>query len=144
MRRHLTLALALLTALAVVSMEPREASAQTASVTVRVILASNSGGGVDGSLSGISGQLTSRFRQYSSFRQLAVHSVSLSSGSARSVSLPNGQSMTVRFDGMAGSSYRIGVSLPGGGTTVTSPRGGLFFLAGPPYSGGILVVAVST
>ncbi|MCA9564636.1 MAG: hypothetical protein KC561_14165, partial [Myxococcales bacterium] len=65
-------------------------------------------------------------------------------GGSHSVTLPNGQNVTLQFVGMSGSSYRIQVSLPGGGTTVTSPPGGIFFVAGPSYGGGIIIVAVST
>ena len=134
------LALAVMFAL---SANPTPAYAQTASLSVRVIHASNSGGGVDGSLSSLSGQLTSRFGSYNTFQLQASHSVSVSAGNSRNVSLPNGQSMRITFEGMSGSSYRISVSLPGGSSTVTAQPGGVFFVAGPSYNGGMLIVAVS-
>lgn len=139
----MALALAVTATTALVA-APAEAQAQTVSISVVVIHGSNNGGGTDGSLSGISGQLRSRFGQYDSFRQLATQSVSLSSGSSRTVSLPNGQSMTITFTGMSGSNYEIRVSLPGGGGTVTAPPGGIFFVAGPPYDGGEMIIAIRT
>lgn len=123
---------------------PAEAQAQTASISVVVIHGSHNGGGTDGALSSISGELRSRFGQYDSFRQLASDRVSLSSGASRTLSLPNGQSMTISFTGMSGSSYVISVSLPGGGGTVTAPPGGIFFVAGPPYEGGEMIIAIRT
>jgi hypothetical protein len=112
-------------------------------LSIQVVLASNDGDGVDGSLSGIGDDLRSRFGQYSRFQRLDSANVSISSGSSRSIGLPNGQSMSISFQGMSGSSYRLSVALPGGGTTVTAPRGGIFFVAGPSYDGGILIVAIS-
>lgn len=119
-----------------------EAQAQTANVSVTFVLASNDGGGVDGSLGSISGQLRSRFGHYNSFRRVGGQRVSLSVGSSQNVGMPNGQSMTITLQGMSGSSYRLSVSLPGGGGTVTAPPGGIFFVAGPPYQGGELIVAI--
>lgn len=122
---------------------PGTAHADNASLSVRVILASSSGSSVDGALGGIASQLEARFGQYGSFEQLDSQRVSISEGSSRNIGLPNGQSVTLSFQGTSGSSYRISVSLPGGGTTVTVPPGGLFFVAGPSFSGGILIIAIS-
>ena len=118
-----------------------EAQAQTANISVQVIHGTPSGG-IDGSLGSLASQLRSRFPQYNGFQQLGSHRVSLSSGASRSIGLPNGQTMTLHFNGMSGSSYRISVSLPGGGTTVTAPPGGIFFVAGPNYNGGVIIVAI--
>lgn len=120
---------------------PAEAQAQTASISIQVIHGTPTGG-IDASLGSLASQLRSRFPRHSGFQQLASHRVSLTSGSSRSIGLPNGQTMTIRFNGMSGSSYSISVSLPGGGTTVTAPPGGIFFVAGPPYQGGEIIVAI--
>lgn len=142
-RGSMALVLAMAAATAFVA-GPAEAQAQTATVSVVVILGSHGGDGTDGALASISGQLRSRFGQYDSFRQLASDRMSLTSGASRTVSLPNGQSMTISFTGMSGSSYIISVSLPGGGGTVTAPPGGIFFVAGPPYEGGEMIIAIRT
>ena len=140
--RGLVFALALLGAVAVIGFSPAEAQAQTVNVRAQTILASNNGSGVDGSLSSIAGQLRSRFGQYSSFRQLQDNRIAMSEGQTRSISLPNGQTMTISFLGMSGSSYRLNVSMPGGGSTVTVGPGGIFFVAGPQHQGGLLVIAI--
>ena len=119
-----------------------EAQAQTANVSVTIVLASNNGSGIDGSLSSISGQLRSRFGRYNSFSRIGGHRVSLSVGSSRSLNLPNGQSMSITLQGMNGSNYLLSVSLPGGGGSVTAPPGGIFFIAGPPYQGGEMIIAI--
>lgn len=143
--RRLSLVMAFaLAATGALAAAPAEAQAQTASISVVVIHGSNGGSGTDGSLASISGELRARFGRYDSFAQLAQHRVSLSSGASRTVSLPNGQTMTISFTGMSGSSYVISVSLPGGGGTVTAPPGGIFFVAGPPYNGGEMIIAIRT
>jgi len=142
-RNTFTLVVVALTALSISLAAPRAAQAQTTHLSIQVILASNGGGGMDGALSGISSQLRSRFGQYSDFRLMGNHTMSINQGSAQSLGLPNGETMTISFLGMSGSSYRIQVSLPGGGTTVTAPAGGIFFVAGPRYQSGIIIVAIT-
>ena len=141
-RRLLTVLSALAVAMSVFAAHPAEAQAQTANLEVRIIVGSNGGGGVDPSLSGVAGQLRARFGHYNAFRQVRVENVTLTQGATRSVSLPNGQSVNISFEGMSGSSYRLSVSMPGGGGTLTSPPGGIFFVAGPPFEGGTIIVSV--
>lgn len=140
--RVLGLASAFLVALLVTTVGSASADAQTVTVRAQAIHATSTGNQMDGSLSSIASQLRSRFGQYSSFTQLSDNRLSLSAGQSRSVELPNGQTLQVTFQGMSGSSYRLNVSLPGGGGTVTIGRGGVFFVAGPSYQGGLLIVAV--
>lgn len=141
-RRLLTVLTALVVAVSVFAAHPAEAQAQTANLEVRIIVGSNGGGGVDPALSGLAGQLRARFGHYDAFRQVRVEHVTLAQGASRSVSLPNGQSVTISFQGMSGSSFRLSVSMPGGGGTLTSPPGGIFFVAGPPFEGGTIIVSV--
>ena len=143
MRRSFILMIAFGAALFITAAHPNTALAQSARLSVKVILASNSGGGMDGSLGSIASQLRSRFGQYSDFRLMGSHSVSLANGGSQNIGLPNGQSMRIGFMGMSGSSYRLQVSLPGGGTTVTAQPGGIFFVAGPRYQSGILIIAIT-
>jgi len=140
--RTLGLASAFLVALLLTTAHSASADAQTVTVRAQAIHATSNGNQMDGSLSSIAGQLRSRFGQYSSFSQLSDNRLSLSVGQSRSVRLPNGQTLQVTFQGMSGSSYRLNVSIPGGGSTVTIGRGGVFFVAGPNYQGGLLIVAV--
>ena len=140
--RGLVFVLALLGAVVVIGFGPAEAQAQTVNIRVQTILASNNGNGIDGSLSSIASELRSRFSQYSSFRQLQDNRLAMSQGQTRSISLPNGQNVSISFLGMSGSSYQLNVSMPGGGSTVTVGPGGIFFLAGPRHQGGLLVIAI--
>lgn len=141
--RLMGLALASLAAVVVLGFHPAEAQAQTASVRVQTIHATNNGDVMDGALSSIASQLRSRFRQYSSFRQQGDTRLNLAQGQSRSVSLPSGQDVTVRFDGMSGSAYRLVVSMRGGSTSLTVSGGGVIFVSGPNYQGGQLVIALS-
>jgi hypothetical protein len=141
-RRFLATLSALAVVLGVLAVTSAEAQAQTASLEVRIIVGSNSGGGVDPALSGVAGQLRARFGHYNSFQQVRVENVTLTHGASRAVGLPNGSTVTITFEGMSGSSYRLSVSMPGGGGTLTSPPGGVFFVAGPPHDGGTIIVSV--
>ncbi|MBN1945209.1 MAG: hypothetical protein JW797_06000 [Bradymonadales bacterium] len=129
--------------LLITMVEPRTAQAQSANLSVQVILASNSGQGMDGSLGSVASQLRARFGRYDSFSLLASHRVHLDQGSSESLGLPNGETLRISLLSMSGSSYRLQVSLPGGGTTVTAPPGGIFFVAGPRYQSGTIIVAIT-
>jgi hypothetical protein len=116
-----------------------QAAHADAALSIRIIRASNSGGGVDNSLRSMASQLQSRFSNYDTFEDRGRQSVSIAEGASQSISLPNGQTMTITLLGMSGSSYRLRVSLPGGGGTVTASPGGRFFVAS-----GSLIIAIST
>lgn len=142
-RMFLTLGLAVAFS-AAFGASPAAAQTQVASVQVRVIEASNGGRGVAGALSDISGQLRSRFgRRYDTFVLSSNNNLRLQMGAApRSVPLPNGSAVQVSFVSMAGSSYQLRVSAPGGGSTVTVPPGGIVFVDVGGSGGTAIIVAV--
>lgn len=142
-KRVLLIAALGIAAMVAIATTPADARAQTANLSVRVVLANNNGGGVDSALASIASPLRSRFGQYGSFRQISSHSLSIGDGGTQSIGLPNGQTVQIGFQGMSGGSYRLEVRLPGGGTTVTAPPGGIFFVAGPRWEDGILIVAIT-
>ena len=117
--------------------------ATTARVNVRYILGNNgTESQMDSSLSGISGQLRSRFSSYRSFRQIGNSNLNLTQGSAQSISMPNGQTMQVSLEGKQGNAYRIRIAIPGGSSTVTVPANENFFVAGPRHQGGNLIISL--
>ncbi len=119
------------------------ASAQTASVEVRVILGSNNGTGVDAALAPLQGQLTRQFSQFSGFRQHSVRSFNLSVGQTESVSLPGGGAATIELRGVSNGEQELRIGVPGGGTTMRT-RGGLFFVGGARVGSDTLILAIQT
>lgn len=121
---------------------PAIASAQTASVRVQVIHANHSGS-IDSALGSTAAQLRSRFGQYSGFALLGTHSLSIPNGGSQSIGLPGG-SAVVSFQGMSGRAYQLRVAMGREVTAVRSAPGGSSFVAGPGYSGGIIILYIST
>jgi hypothetical protein len=146
-RSFLANALAALVALVVgagVVGAPREAAAQAASVQVTVIVASSGAGGVDAALQPYASRLGTQFANFSSFSQSSAHRLALMTGQAQSFTLPGGSSCTVTLMSASGTQYEFRVDVPGGGTTVRSPTGSLFFVAGPPAPGGTIILMFQT
>jgi hypothetical protein len=115
----------------------------TARVNVRYILGNSSTEQqMDSSLSGISGQLRSRFSTFHSFRQIGSLTLNLTQGSAQNISMPNGQTMQIALEGQQGNAYRIRIAIPGGSSTVTVPSNENFFVAGPRHQGSSLIISL--
>ncbi len=122
------------------------ASAQSGSVsvTVEVILAGNDGGGVADQLQPYSGRLRQQFAQFNSFEYVTSERFTLNAGESNQFSVPGGNTITVNFSGTSGNSYRMNVQLPGGGTTINSPAGGIFFVGGPRANGKSVILLFRT
>jgi hypothetical protein len=125
---------------------PQVSHAQEDSVTIEVeiILASDSGDGVASELRPYAGRLQSQFSQFDSFRRLTSTSFTLNIGEDESISIPGVGSAGFSFAGLSGSRFKLDVSVPGGGTTVESPRGGIFFVGGPRAPGGTIILLIRT
>jgi hypothetical protein len=119
---------------------PRAASAQNASVQLTVIVASNAGSGVASSLAAHSERLRTQFARFDSFDEASAHRLPLVQGQPQSVTLPGGASVTITLLSVSGTQHEFRVDVPGGGTTVRSPAGSLFFVAGPAAPGGGTVI----
>jgi hypothetical protein len=139
-----TLAAALLVLVASGVLHSLPAAAQSASVQVSVIIASNSGGGVDASLQPQAERLRTQFAGYNTFAESSAHRLSLQQGQAQTVALPGGTNFSITLLSVSGTQHEFRVDVPGGGTTVRSPAGSMFFVAGPSAPGGTLILMIRT
>lgn len=126
------------------SVASAQAQSEAVTIEVEIILASDDGAGVASELSAYAGRLQSQFGQFSSFRRLTSTSFTLRVGDDKSVGIPGVGSAGFRFAGLSGDRFKLDVSVPGGGTTVESPRGGFFFVGGPRAPGGTIILLIRT
>lgn len=123
-----------------------DAFAQTASasVTLRVIVASNAGGGVSSELAPFASQLNAQFQNYDSFAQHSSTAATISQGDEQRVGTPGGGTATVTFSGMEGGQYTFNVQIPGGSTIVRMPGNSVLFVGGSAIEGGTLIIMLDT
>ena len=144
---HFALRLLVLAApLSVVALAAGPATAQTesAAVTLRVIVASNSGGGVAAELRSFATQLTAQFQSYDTFVQHSSTAATIAQGDEQRVGTPGGGTATVTFSGLEGGQYTFNVQIPGGSTTVRMPANSTLFVGGSPVAGGTLIIMLDT
>lgn len=114
-------------------------------VTVRVILANNTGAGVSHGLGPWTGRLRNQFRQYNTFSLYATQSFSVTVGGAsQSINIPGTGSASLELSAHAQGQYVFDVQIPGGVTSVRSPAGSLFFVGGAAVPGGTLILMIET
>jgi hypothetical protein len=124
--------------------DPVAAQTQSASVTLRVIVASNSGGGVAAELRSFATQLTAQFQSYNTFVQHSSTAATIAQGDQQRVGTPGGGTATVTFSGMEGNQYTFNVQIPGGSTTVRMPGNSVLFVGGSSVAGGTLIIMLDT
>jgi hypothetical protein len=123
---------------------PVAAQTQSASVTLRVIVASNTGGGVAADLRSFAAQLTAQFQSYNTFVQHSSTAATIAQGDQQRVSTPGGGTATVTFSGMEDGQYTFNVQIPGGSTTVRMPGNSVLFVGGSAVAGGTLIIMLDT
>jgi hypothetical protein len=125
---------------------PSEA-ADTVSVDVGAVYASNEGTSVDPALGTIRGKLQSMFN-YTSYRMLDRKRRSLSVGETGEFELPDRRSMRATLLPARGNKVRLSISLSEGPrnlltTTLGLRRGGMVLVGGPPHQSGVLILVIS-
>jgi len=124
--------------------DPAAAQTQSANVTLRVIVASNAGGGVAAELRSFAAQLTAQFQGYNTFVQHSSTAATIAQGEQQRVSTPGDGTATITFSGMEGGQYTFNVQIPGGSTTVRMPGNSVLFVGGSSVAGGTLIIMLDT
>lgn len=111
---------------------------------VTVVHATKSGGEVDPALAAIRGSLQQAFGGYTSFKQLDDTELALRQGQSGTVSLPNGKSAVFEYKGPAGPQHQLELRIPESKVDVDlrAPAKRMFYQAGMPHAGGILILAL--
>ena len=120
------------------------AQSESASVTLRVIVASNAGSGVSSELAPFASQLNAQFQNFDSFSQHSSTAASIAQGDEQRVGTPGGGTATVTFSGMEDGQYTFNVQIPGGSTTVRMPGNSVLFVGGSAVAGGTLIIMLDT
>lgn len=121
------------------------ANAQEVKFSVRVLLASNTGKGIDAKIpANISKHLNNSFgAKYSSFKLIGTHEVKVAVNKTGEVTLPDKSVLSLQFRDVQGKFIRLTMSIKDFRTTVRIRNGGLFFQAGHKYQDGILILAIT-
>ena len=125
---------------------PAEA-ADTVTVDVGAVYASNEGTSIDPALGTIRGKLLSMFN-YTSYRMLDRKRRSLSVGETGEFELPGGRSMRATPLPAQGDKVRLSIRISEGQrnlltTTLGLRRGGMVLVGGPPHQSGVLILIIS-
>ena len=125
---------------------PSEA-ADTVSVDVGAVYASNEGTSIDPALGMIRGKLRSMFN-YTSYRMLDRKRRSLSVGEAGEFELPGRRTMRATPLSSRGNKVRLSIQISEGQrslltTTLGLRRGGMVLVGGPPHQSGVLILIIS-
>ncbi len=123
--------------------EARAQQPQSVSITVRVIVANNSGT-IDGALTSLSSRLSAQFPEFSGFSQHSTTTVQLGVAEEQRISVPGGGQAVIRHLGVEGSRNRFEVALPGGSTQVQMPPDSVFFVGGEAVQAGTLILMLDT
>jgi hypothetical protein len=139
-------ALSLLLLLLLLAAVPSEA-ANTVSVDVGVVYASNEGTSIDPALGTIRGKLHSMFN-YTSYRMLDRKRRSLSVGEAGEFELPGRLAMRATPLPAQGDKVRLLIQISDGPrklltTTLGLRRGGMVLVGGPSHQAGVLILILS-
>lgn len=145
-RRRAAPVLPFLVLLLLVAAVPSEA-ADTITVDVGSVYASNEGTTVDPALGNIRGKLQAMFN-YTSFRMLERKRRSLAVGETGEFDLPGGRSMRVAPLPAQGNKVRLSLQIFDGrkkllATTLGLRRGGMLLVGGPSHQTGVLIFVIS-
>lgn len=144
MRTVMNIFVAMLVVGGMLSIAPAEAAAQSITVQIRSIAATNNGDSFDPKLNDLKGKLKKAFGGYSSFEEVGNNKFKVNKNKRKSTTLPNGSDITVTFHGYAGKFIKLGLGIAGKlNTTLRASPGSTFFQAGLNYKGGILVLAIT-
>ncbi|MFB6262812.1 MAG: hypothetical protein ABEL76_04165 [Bradymonadaceae bacterium] len=133
-------------ALLTLSLLPMTARAAPDEITVdvRSISASKEGESFDVRLSDLKTKFETAFGSYSSFKQVAMHSVSIDQSEKETIELATGDTLEVTYDGMSDGLVELGVSVGDQlSTTLRASPGSTFYQAGMSYRDGILILAIT-
>jgi hypothetical protein len=125
---------------------PSEA-ANSVSVDVGAVYASNEGGSIDPALGTIRGKLQSMFN-YTSYRMLERKRRTLSVGEAGEFELPGHRTMRATLLPARGEKVRLSIRISDGPknlltTTLGLRRGGMVLVGGPTHQNGVLILIIS-
>jgi hypothetical protein len=125
---------------------PAEA-ANTATVDVGAVYASNEGTSIDPALGMIRGKLRSMFN-YTSYRMLDRQRRSLSVGETGEFDLPDRRTMRATLLPSRGEKVRLSIRISEGArnlltTTLGLHRGGMVLVGGPSHQAGVLILIIS-
>ena len=122
-------------------------AANTVSVEVGSVYASNEGSSMDTALGTIRGKLQSMFN-YTSYRMLDRKRRSLAVGETGEFELPGRRTMRATPLSTEGSKVRLSIQISDGPknlltTTLGLSRGGMVLVGGPSHQGGVLILIIS-
>jgi len=123
------------------------AAADTVSVDVGSVYASNEGSSMDPALGNIRGKLQSMFN-YTSYKMLDRKRRSLAIGETGDIELPGKRTMRVTPVPAQGNKVRLSVQISEGPknlltTTLGLTRGGMVLVGGPSHQAGVLILIIS-
>ena len=123
---------------------PAQAYAQDITVQVRSISASQEGTKFDPKLEDLRKKLGKALKGYTNFELVGDTTFKVGLDETKTTSLPNGDTISVSFHGMAGKFIRLGLGIAGKlNTTLRASSGSTFFQAGLEYQTGILILAIT-
>lgn len=119
-------------------------AADQADLKVSVIHATKRAGPPDPALARIQNTLEKTFGGYSSFRELAKHKIELPLKKTKQIKLPNDHTAGFTYEGSVKEQEKIRLSIPRSKVDVSLrvPPRKVFYQAGLPYDGGILILAL--
>lgn len=122
-------------------------AADTVSVDVGSVYASNDGTSIDPALGTIRGKLQSMFN-YTSYRMLDRKRRTLSVGEAGEFELPGRRAMRTTLLPSRGDKVRLSIQISDGprkllATTLGLRRGGMVLVGGPTHQAGVLILIIS-
>jgi len=125
---------------------PSEA-AETVTVDVGAVYASNEGASIDPALGTIRGKLQSMFN-YTSYRMLDRKRRSLSVGETGEFELPGRRTLRATLLPAQGDKVRLSIRISDGPrnlltTTLGLRRGGMVLVGGPSHQSGVLILLIS-
>jgi hypothetical protein len=123
------------------------AAAETVSVEIGSVYASNEGSSMDPVLGNIRGKLQSMFN-YTSYKLLDRKRRSLAVGETGEFEIPGRRTMRVTPVPAQGSKVRLSVQITEGAknlltTTLGLNRGGMVLVGGPSHQAGVLILIIS-
>jgi len=122
-------------------------AADTVTVDVGAVYASNEGASIDPALGTIRGKLRSMFN-YTSYRMLDRKRLTLSVGETGEFELPGRRSMRATPLRARGGKVRLSIRISDGPrnlltTTLGLRRGGMVLVGGPTHQAGVLILIIS-
>jgi hypothetical protein len=122
-------------------------AADTVTVDVGAVYASNEGSSIDPALRHIRGKLRSMFN-YTSYKMVDRKSRTLAVGEAGDFDLPGARSMRVSPLPSPGNKVRLSIRIEEAGknlltTNLGLPRGGMVLVGGPSYEAGVLILIIA-